>query len=192
MGSRKWRVRVLMLGRVDLSYVDDWDFDSEFPGSGDEKRLRIASAEEWEVRERWFIGSVSLRVGEALFDYAKTPLLDFSLSLRHALNLLAADGCSTFIADGGSELRLSLDGGTVELRRAGSGAIGVVEFVDLAKASARFMREFIDDRTRSLPDLLLNDSIERMYRESGARELGRDRFLRHSRAVGIRKSMRNS
>ncbi|MFF3793600.1 hypothetical protein ACFYXW_26725 [Streptomyces sp. NPDC001981] len=183
---------VLMFGRVDLSYLDDWDFDSEFPGSGDEKRLRIVSAEEWAVRERWFIGSVSLRVGEALFDYGETPLLDFSLSLRHALNLLAADDYSTFIADGGSELQLSLDRGIVELRRVGSDVVGVVEFVDLAKASARFMREFIDDRTQSIPDLLLNDSIERIYRESGARELGRDRFLLHSRAVRVRNSMRNS
>ncbi|WP_225840623.1 hypothetical protein [Streptomyces sp. NK08204] len=178
-----------MSGLADLSYAKNWEFDPEVSGQGDVDRSRIAAAEEWVVRERWFIGSLSFRVGEAIYEYGRTPLLDFSMSLRYALNLLAADGDSTLVAEGGSEIHLSLDGRHVESRRRGSDVVGVAEFVDLAKVSAKFMREFIDDCTRLVPDLLLNDSIERIYRESGARELGRDRFLRHSRAVSIRNSM---
>ena len=178
-----------MPGLVDLSYAKNWEFDPVFSGQGDVDRSRIATAEEWLVRERWFVGSVSFRMGEAIYEYGRTPFLDFSMSLRYALNLLAADGNSKFVTEGGSEISFSLNGGNVESRRGGSDVVGVVEFVDLAKASARFMREFIDDCTRSFPDLLLNDSIERIFRESGARELGRDRFLRHSRAVSIRNDM---
>ncbi|MEU7046788.1 hypothetical protein AB0A77_37905 [Streptomyces varsoviensis] len=177
---------------VNLSYTNDWDVNSEISGQGDEVQRRIVETEEWVVRERWFIGSVSLRVGDALFEHVKTPLLDYSMSLRHALNALAADNRSTFSPTGGQEIQLSMESGSVELSRPGGDVTGISDFASLAKVAARFMREFIDEHTQAFPDLLLNGAIERIYRESGARELGEERFLRHSRAVRMRREMGRS
>lgn len=100
--------------------------------------------------------------------------------------MLAADGLSRLPAiSGGPKLTMVRHEGNVEIR-GGRGAVADAGFADLVGESARFRRRFLDEITSRFPDLLLNPGIEVLFRESGLREVSRDHFLRHSRAVKLR------
>jgi hypothetical protein len=171
-----------------LTYSPGWAFNCEPPDETIERRLKIKNADEWEVRELWFTGSVLLRIGDVNFEYRNTPLLDFGMALQCALHLLAAEGGVDFVVNGGARILFSLHGSKVESLNRGD--VGECEYVHLVAASTLFVRNFIDECTKRFPEALINDVIERLFRESGVRELGRDRFLLHSQAVRIRESLR--
>ncbi|MCX4696418.1 hypothetical protein [Streptomyces sp. NBC_01408] len=149
-------------------------------------QLAILNAEEWVVRERWFLGSVDLQIGGVTWAYKNTPLLDFALALRYAVNILAADGVIEFDAEGGPKVRLQLIGETARVADLRSGLEGECSFVDLVGSAGRFLRSLLDDITRARPDFLLNDVVRMAFRESGARQLNEEAFGRYSRAGQIR------
>ena len=174
---------------VTITYSSGWESTSEFPAGGsDEGRLSIVAAEEWRVRERWFAADVSLSAAGYSAEYFRTPLVDYAMALRYSLEMAAVDGLSRFSASGGPVLVLVRRGNCVEIRQ-GPGTEAVVEFAELVSACARFRRLFIDEVTARFPDLLLNELIERLFRDSGLRGASRDRFLRHSRAVKLRNEL---
>lgn len=174
---------------VSITYSPGWESTSDFPaGDCDEGRRSIIAAEEWKLRERWFAADVSLSTAGYSAEYVRTPLIDYAMMLGYSLEMAAVNGLSRFSADGGPTLVLVRRGNSVEIRQ-GRGTEAVAEFADLMSACVRFRREFIDEITGRFPDLLLNDLIERLFRDSGLREVSRDRFLRHSRAAKLRSEL---
>lgn len=170
-----------------LTYSSDWTFNFDQLSEGIDRRVKMMHSDEWEVKERWFIGSVSLQIGDAGYRYLNTPLLDFGLALQNTLHFLAVRNNVELVVDGGERLPLALRAGMVEV--SSGGKVGTCEYADLVASSTIFLRDFIDECTRKIPDILVNSTMERLYRESGVRELGRDRFLLHSQAVRMRNSM---
>jgi hypothetical protein len=178
-----------MASGVCLTYSSDWESMNDFPmGIGDEVRRTIIAAPEWQVRERWFAADVSLQAGSFLVNYVRTPLIDYAMAFRYSLEMLAVDGVSSFSASGGSRLDMVRHGSAVDILKADN-IMGSVEIVDLLSACVSFRRQFIDEVTERFPDLLLNDLIEFLFRESGLREKDRERFARHSRAVKLRNEL---
>lgn len=174
---------------VSITYSPDWESTSEFPAGGcDEGRRSIIAAEGWKVRERWFAADVLLSTVGYSAEYFRTPLIDYAMALSYSLEMVAVDGLSRFSASGGPTLVMVRRGNDVEIRQ-GHGTEAVVEFAELVSACVRFRRRFIDEITARFPDLLLNELIEMLFRDSGLREVGRGQFLRHSRAVKLRNEL---
>jgi hypothetical protein len=174
-----------MSGSVVISYVLGEGL-GDVPPSLPSDQLAILNAEEWVVRERWFLGSVDVQVGGSVWGYRNTPLLDFALALRYAVNILAADGAIEFDAEGGPNLRLEQIGDAVRVVDTRSGTEGECSFVDLVGSAGRFLRSLVDEVTKARPDVLLNDVVRTAFRESGARQLNQEAFGRYSRAGQIR------
>jgi hypothetical protein len=178
-----------MASIVCVTYSSDWESMSEFPaGIGDEVRRTIIAAPEWQVRERWFAADVSLQAGSFLAHYVRTPLIDYAMAFRYSLEMLAVDGVSSFSASGGPRLDMVRHGGAVDILQ-DDHITSSIEIVDLLSACVSFRRQFIDEVTERFPDLLLNDLIEFLFRESGLREKDRERFVSHSRAVNLRNKL---
>jgi hypothetical protein len=174
---------------VSITYSPDWESTSEFPvGGGDEGRQSILAAEEWKVRERWFAADVSLSTAGYSAEYIRTPLIDYAMALRYSLEMVAVDGLSRFSASGGPTLTMVRRGSDVEIRH-GRGTEVTAELADLLGACVHFRRRFIDEITSRFPGLLLNRLIEVLFRESGLREMSRERFIRHSRAARLRSEL---
>lgn len=177
-GPRTWEADSGMAGTVCVTYSSDWKSMSEFPrGIDDEDRRTIIAAPEWQVRERWFAADVSPQAGSFLAHYVRTPPIDYAMAFRYSLEMLAADGVSSFSASGGPGLEMVRHRGAVDIIQGDCIASGI-EFVDLLGACVSFRRQFIDELTECFPDLLLNDLIESLFRESGLRE--KDRAIRPS------------
>ncbi|MFD8789746.1 hypothetical protein [Streptomyces vinaceus] len=174
-----------MTRTADLTFLIGPHFGVEYSLSG----LEILKAEEWRIREQWFDGSVALRIGDALLEREGTPLLDFALALRYSVNLLAADGAAVMHVADGPAVRLGVESGAVQAQVGNAGVIGVCDFIDLAHASSVFTRDLIDTIVAKRPEFLLSDAIERVYRESGVRELSRERFLTHTQMMRTRSEM---
>ncbi|MEV0563754.1 hypothetical protein [Dactylosporangium sp. NPDC050588] len=152
----------------------------------------IRQAPEWEVRERWMLGAVTLRVGTLLVEVEQMPLLDFGLSLEFALRDLALHGRSDLsFSDRSLLIRFTRDADLVDVTHWQSTAsrewrvtaTGAASYVQLAAAAARFLRAALDLCTQAYPDLLLNNEIERLYRHAAVRELGEAQFIRHTEMV---------
>jgi hypothetical protein len=145
----------------------------------------IIAMEAWQIRERCFREIVNFRVGTLdLGQKTAVPVLDLAMSLEFAVKVLAMD--STAMVDApGSSWRVSLvrSGDVVTVSFDQHDGRTECSFADLAQAAGLFMRDVVDDLTGLCPDLLLNDEIERLFRKSGAVYLGRDRHLRHDRAI---------
>ncbi|MFD3571566.1 hypothetical protein [Streptomyces sp. NPDC058671] len=148
----------------------------------------ILTRQEWQVRETWFSGSAEILIGDARFLYKNTPLLDLALGLRFTVGLLAADGMATMDVPGGPGIRLAVTGNKV-ITQSGEEDEGVCEFIDLAHASSVFIRALTDQIVQYRPEFLFADLIERTYRESGVREMSRDRFLVHTQMMRSRSAL---
>jgi hypothetical protein len=131
---------------------------------------------------------VSLSTAGYSAEYFRTPLIDYALALRYSLEMVAVNDLSRFSASGGPTLVWVRRGNGVEIGQS-HGTEAVVDFADLVSACVRFRRQFIDEITARFPDLLLNELVERLFRDSGLGEAGRDQFLRHSRAVKLRNEL---
>jgi hypothetical protein len=173
---------------VDLSYRFEPEGDT-YRSLQDAASVRsIIAMEAWQIRERCFREIVDFRVGTLdLGQRVAAPVLDLAMSLEFTVKVLAMDGTATVDAPGSSwrvGMVRSGDAVTVSFGQHADGA--ECSFADLAQAVGLFMRDVMDNLTGICPDLLLNDEIERLFRESGAIYLGRDRFLRHDRAMGTK------
>jgi hypothetical protein len=112
------------------------------------------------------------------------PVLDLAMALEFAVKELAMDGVASVDAPGSSwRVGLERSGEAVTVTFGGQSGSAECSFVDLAQAAGLFMRDVMDTLTELRPELLLNAEIERLFRDSGARALGRDRFLRHDRVM---------
>jgi hypothetical protein len=179
-----------VISSVTITYSSDWEYCSEFPtGGNDEGRHAIIAAPEWQVREQWFTANVELRVASAAIGYVRTPVIDYAMALRFSLEALAADGASSFSVAGGPRLEMARRDAVVDIRHGNEYLASGVEFIDMMNACVLLRRNFIDDVTSRHPELLLNDLIESLFRESGLRERGRERFNRHSHAVKLRRGL---
>ena len=144
----------------------------------------IVAMEAWQIRERCFREDVVFRVGTLDLSQVGVPVLDLAMSLEFAVKMLAMEGAATVGSPGsGWSIVLTRSGDAVTVSGSRDGERSACSFVDLAQASGLFMRSVMDDLTEICPDLLLNDEIERLFRESGAIYLGPDRFLRQDHVV---------
>ncbi|MET7397147.1 hypothetical protein ABZS66_27050 [Dactylosporangium sp. NPDC005572] len=178
--------------RVDVSFrILDGAEGTELLPAGT-KADHIRQAPEWEVRERWMLGAVTLRVGNLVMEAEQMPLLDVGLSLEFALRDLALHGRSDLsFSDGSLLIRFIRDADLVDVTRWQSTAprewrvttTGSASYVQLAAAAARFLRAVLDLCTQGCPDLLLNNEIERLYRHAAVREFGEAQVIRHAQMV---------
>ncbi|MFF5234976.1 hypothetical protein [Dactylosporangium sp. NPDC000521] len=178
--------------RVDVSFriLDGADAGELLPAGTNADDIR--QAPEWEVRERWMLGAVTLQVGNLLVEAEQMPLLDFGLSLEFALRDLALHGRSDLsFPDRSLLIRFTRDGDLVSVthwqptgpREWRATTTGSATYVQLAAAAARFLRAALDLCTQACPDLLLNNEIERLYRHAAVREIGEAQFIRHTQMM---------
>lgn len=170
---------------IDLSCRFEPDGDT-YRSLQDAASIRsIIAMDASQIRERCFREIVNFGVGAVdLSQRAAVPVLDLAMSLEFTVKVLAMDSTATIDAPGSTwRVGLVRSGDAVTLSVDQHDSRTECSFVDLAQAAGLFMRDVMDDLTEICPDLLLNDEIERLFRTSGAIYLGRDRFLRHDRAM---------
>ncbi|MFC4562937.1 hypothetical protein ACFO4E_13825 [Nocardiopsis mangrovi] len=145
----------------------------------------IAQVSEGDMRERFLLDEVRMRIGTFNFIRPGSPLLDFCMSLQSALRGLAVSGKSAISFPGTlTQIRLALIDDTVHVRSTSEAhGRGECTFIRLMGAVCVFQRSALDNVTREDPNLLLNDLVERLYREYGVRQLGKEQFARHTQAV---------
>ncbi|MCF2526129.1 hypothetical protein [Yinghuangia soli] len=147
----------------------------------------IIAEEAWRIRERYFPADVVFRVGVLDLSRVAVPVLDLAMSLEFAVKMLAMEGAAAVDSPGSSwRVGLERSGDAVTVSCGHDSRKSECSFADLAQAVGLFMRGTLDNLTEICPDLLLNDEIARLFRESGARHLGRDQAQRYARAVEAR------
>ena len=175
---------------VTLRYAESglakWQFRQAIqPG-----RAEIVDTPEWWVRERWFMGAVSLRAGSSSYDYPNCPMLDFGMSLNFAIFGAVSRGASEMQPSGATKIKLATAESSMAISRPGSEHVDFIDLVALLRELVMFMRSVLDESTKLMTELLINDNVERLYREWGVRELGEDQFRRHAESVKVRNRLR--
>ncbi|WP_433720938.1 hypothetical protein ACQP2Y_37355 [Actinoplanes sp. CA-051413] len=145
---------------------------------------RIKQSPEWQIREGSFLARVQFRVGDLVLSRRREPVLDFGLSLRSNLDLLALERRTELSFQGTSDrVRFTLTENRVEIRANYAEGIAYCSYVDLLCSVLSYMRNSLDVLTAKAPDLLESTYIEYLYREFLVREMGEEQFRRHSQAM---------
>ncbi|MGW4939968.1 hypothetical protein ACWEOZ_00045 [Actinoplanes sp. NPDC004185] len=145
---------------------------------------RIKQSPEWQIREESFWTRVQFRVGDLELTRSREPMLDFGLSLRSNLDLLALRSRAELSFQGtGDRIRFTLVEDRVEIRANYAEGTAYCSYVDLLRSVLSYMRNSLDVLTSAAPSLLENTFIEYLYREFLVREMGERQFSRHSEAM---------
>ncbi|WP_020380211.1 hypothetical protein [Nocardiopsis potens] len=162
-----------------------WSLDGESNGRlMGRKEAGWAKLEEWEIRERAFLGDFSLKLQGAEVRKSRYPLIDLALSFHGALSQVAMDGSSyvDFLGESG-RIVLSLKDENLNLRIHPGRGFAEVPFIHLYSEVCKFQRSLLDILTTHRPEVLQNHFIEYLYRVSGVREMGEVQFHRHLSAM---------
>ncbi|MFI5933878.1 hypothetical protein [Actinoplanes sp. NPDC051494] len=144
----------------------------------------IVCAEEWEVRERFFIADVTFLIDGIDLSRSAEALIDFGMSLRSSLDELAMSGTSELQFQGTpSRIKFALTGADVHVSANFAEGEAICPYIELYRAVLVFVRDALDAVTRAAPEILKNDFIEYLYRTYAVREKGNDQFMRHGRVV---------
>ncbi|MFF3564018.1 hypothetical protein ACFYXS_28620 [Streptomyces sp. NPDC002574] len=139
---------------------------------------------EWLIREQSFFGKASISVGDTEFPFARATVIDFIESWRYGLDELALRAQARVeLAEQRGTVNLSRDTSTVTLSTPHDQRTASCSFIDLLAAILKFAQSSLDELTRTHPDLLVHDLVERLFRNLGMRQLGQEQFRRHTAAV---------